>query len=133
MLSQLRRLPIALKLQISCLSIKMPIKISHEEKKLDEKEKLELDKLVNEYYEKIKRELGEDFLLDMQVKVYSKCEKEGKCGKKKYSLNVKVENSIVIKSNAYDWNLAKAVHKALNKIMSEIEHKFHVSEQNKRR
>ncbi len=104
----------------------MPIKISHEEEKLDEKEKLELDKLSKEYYEKIKRELKKDFLLDIQVKVYDKG------GKKKYSLNVKAENSIVFKSNSYDWNLAKAVHKAFNKIMSEIEHKFHVSNQNKK-
>lgn len=104
----------------------MPIKISHDKDKLDAKEKWELDKLSKEYYEKIKREIKKDFLLDIQIKVYEKG------GKKKYSLNVKAENSVIFKSNSFDWNLAKAVHKALNKIMNEIEHKLHVSEQNKK-
>ena len=110
----------------------MPIKIKAKGVELSDKEKWELDKLVNEYYEKIKRELKKEIVVDLDLKVYEKCEENGKCSKRKYSLNLKVENSVVFKSNSYDWNLPKAVHKAFNKIMSEIEHKFHVSNQNKK-
>jgi len=110
----------------------MPIKINAKGVELSDKESLELNTLVNEYYEKIKRELKKEIVIDLSLKVYEKCGKNDECGKRKYSLNLKVVNSVVFKSNSYDWNLAKAVHKTFNKIMSEIEHKFHVSNQNKK-
>ena len=109
----------------------MPIKINAKGVELTDKESLELNAFVNEYYEKIKRELKKEIVVDLNIKIYEKCGKD-KCSKRKYSLNLKVINSVVFKSNSYDWNLAKAVHKAFNKIMSEIEHKFHVSNQNKK-
>ena len=108
----------------------MPIQIQTKEN-LNEEEKETLDRLLNEYYEKIKRELKKDIVVNLNLKIYEKGEK-GEKGKKKYSINLKVVNSVVFKSDSYDYDLAKAVHKAFNKIMSEIEHKFHVSNQNKK-
>jgi len=108
----------------------MPIQINTKEN-LNEEEKETLDRLLNEYYEKIKRELKKEIVVNLNLKIYEKC-KDNKRGKKKYSLNLKIVNSVVFKSDSYDYDLAKAVHKAFNKVMSEIEHRLHVSNQNKK-
>ncbi len=105
----------------------MTIQIHAKGVELSDKERWELDKLVNEYYEKIKRELKKDISLVVHIKDYDKDGKE-----KKYSINLKIVNSVVFKSDSDDYNLPKAIHKAFNKVMSEIEHKFHVSNQNKK-
>lgn len=110
----------------------MPIQINTKQE-LTEEEKAVLDRLLNEHYEKIKRELGKDFVINLNLKIYEKCGKnKNECGKKKYSINLKIVNSVVFKSNSDDYDLAKAIHKVFNKIMSEIEHRLHVSNQNKK-
>lgn len=95
----------------------MPIKIQTKEN-LNEEEKETLDRLLNKYYEKIKRKVKKDVDVDLNLKIYEKG------GKKKYSINLKIVNSMVFKSDADDWDFAKAVHKAFDKILREIEHKF---------
>lgn len=108
----------------------MPIQIQTKEN-LNEEEKETLDRLLNEYYEKIKRELKKDIVINLNLKIYEKGEK-GERGKKKYSLNLKIVNSVVFKSDSDDYDLARAIHKAFNKVMREIEHRLHVSNQNKK-
>ena len=110
----------------------MAVRIHAKGVELDDEERSLLDTLINEYSEKIKRELKKEAVVDLTLKVYEKCGEDGKCGKKKYSLNLKIINSFVFKSDSYDYDLAKAIHKAFKKILSEIEHRLHVSNQNKR-
>ena len=112
----------------------MPIQINTKQS-LNEEEKKTLDRLLNEYYEKIKRELKKEIVVNLNLKIYEKGGKGGKDkdGKgRKYSLNLKIVNSVVFKSDSDDYDLAKAIHKAFNKVMSEIEHRLHVSNQNKK-
>ena len=93
---------------------------------LDEKEKSLAEKLFPEYHEKIKRQIkNKDTTLKIDIKEH------GKGGKrKKYSITVTLEFARnIIKANAFDWEFARTIHKVMEKLITEIEHKFHVSEQ----
>ena len=59
----------------------MPIKINAKGVELSDKESLELNTLVNEYYEKIKRELKKEIVVDLNLKIYENCRKD-KCSKR---------------------------------------------------
>src|SRR3972149_6494323 len=79
-----------------------------------------------EYHEKIKRQIkNKDTTLKIDIKEH------GKGGKrKKYSITVTLEFARnIIKANAFDWEFARTIHKVMEKLITEIEHKFHVSEQ----
>jgi len=92
---------------------------------LKEKEKEIANKLLEEYYFKIKRMIKKEFLLKTNFKEY---EKDGK--KVKYSINAEaIFSGKMINSSSWDYDLARTIHKAMKKIESEIEHKFRVSEQ----
>ena len=101
-----------------------PIQLKGIENLTDEEKKL-FDKLLNEYYPKIQRKLKSIIFLQIHVKEYKK---EGK--RKKFSINVKVINGTeVFEANAHNWDFARTMHKVLNKIETEIEDRFHSSEQ----
>jgi uncharacterized protein YnzC (UPF0291/DUF896 family) len=91
---------------------------------LTEKEKQIADKLLNEYYEKIKRQIKKDFTFRINFKEY---DKEGE--KKKYSINAEVLALKKFSASDYDWDFARALHKVLTKLVNQIEHTFHSSEQ----
>lgn len=92
---------------------------------LTEKEKEIADKLLEEYYFKIKRMIKKKFLLKINFKEY---EKDGK--KVKYSINAEaIFSGKMIGSSSWDYDLARTIHKAMKKLETEIEHKFKVSEQ----
>lgn len=93
---------------------------------LNEKEKAIADKLFNEYYSKIQRLVKTPLSLRIDIKEYKK---EGKG--KKFSLNAEAvfSGGKLISSSAWDWNLAKAIHKLMKKIENEIEKKFKISRQ----
>ena len=96
---------------------------------LGEREREILNKLSNEFSNKIKRKIKDDFYLKVFIKEHSKGGKT-----KKYSIDLEVVSSHhILKSTAYDWDFAKALHKSLNKILNEAEHKFHASEQGRRK
>ncbi|MCK9595823.1 hypothetical protein M0R19_01420 [Candidatus Pacearchaeota archaeon] len=102
----------------------MTIEIIHAEI-LTEQERKIAHKLFDEYYLKIKRMIKRDFLLKVHFKEYEKAGKN-----KKYSLNCEIFFSgKMINSSSWDYDLARAIHKTLKKIETEIEHKFHSSEQ----
>jgi ribosome-associated translation inhibitor RaiA len=83
------------------------------------------DKLFNEYYSKIQRQIKSIISLKVYIREH---EKEGL--RRKLSINLElVYSGKMFKAKAFDWDLARAIHKALNKLMNEIEHKLHVSEQ----
>lgn len=92
---------------------------------LNDKERIIAKKLFNEYYLKVQRLVKNSFSLKVHIKEH---EKEGK--KRKLSINAKVICSgKVFTANAFDWDLARTIHKVMNKILNEIEHHYHVSEQ----
>ena len=93
---------------------------------LDEKEKNIAEKLFQEYYNKIQRQIkNKEAVLKIDIEVYNKGGK-----RKKYDIAIKIEFATnVFKAKAFDWDFARAVHKVMEKLVTEIEHKFHVSEQ----
>lgn len=92
---------------------------------LTEEEREIAKKLFDEYYLKIERIIKNDFSLKVHFKEH---EKEGR--RRKLSVNVEVVSSgKVFTAKAFDWDFARTLHKVLNKILNEIEHHYHVSEQ----
>ncbi len=93
---------------------------------LDEKEQETAERVLKDYYPKIQRTVKTPLSLKVHIKEYKK---EGKG--KKYSINAEARFSGIklLSSSSWDWDLARAIHKALIKLETEIEHKFHVSEQ----
>ncbi len=81
-----------------------------------------VQRLTTEHYEKIKRKLHNLTNMTVHVKCY---QKEG--NRKKYSMHVKVvaPTQIFDSSNADDWELPRALHKAFTDIKHQIEHKMH--------
>lgn len=107
----------------------MPLQIQAKGVELSEKENYIIDKLFNEYDLKIQRELkDENVLIEIHIKVHDVSKRQ-----KKFNVHVDVVNSVRFGATDDDWNLARAIHKVMNKIMSEIEHKFHVSNQGRKR
>lgn len=98
-------------------------------KELDEFELPLVNKLANEYYQKIQRELQNVTSVVIHVKCY---EKEGK--RKKYSIHVRViaPTRIFESSKAQDWDLARTLHKAFRDIERELQHKLHTDDQHKK-
>lgn len=92
---------------------------------LSEEEKIILDKIVKENYEKIKLKMKNNPSLILYIKEYNT---EGK--RKKYSLLLEIKSSApFFKAETSDWDFARTLHKLFNKVFGEIEHRFHVSEQ----
>ncbi len=81
-----------------------------------------VQRLTTENYEKIKRELHNLTSMTVHVKCY---EKEG--NRKKYSMHVKViaPTHVFDSSNADDWELPRALHKAFTDIKHQIQHRLH--------
>lgn len=85
---------------------------------LSEEEKSITNKIINEYIPRFEREIKNPIKLKLDIKEY---DKDGK--KKKYSINSQIIFSgKVFVSDSWDWNLAKAINKAMTKIETELEH-----------
>ena len=98
-------------------------------KKLDEIEKKLVNKLANEYYQKIVRSLRNITNVVLDLKSYKKSGK-----KQKYSLHVRVNGPFkTFEASAVDWDLARVVHEAFKAIEREIQHKFHTDNQKPRK
>ncbi|RLG16092.1 hypothetical protein DRN69_01730 [Candidatus Pacearchaeota archaeon] len=92
---------------------------------LNSHEKQIADKLLKEYYPKMQRQIKNIITLKIYIKEYKK---EGK--RKKYNIDVEIKSSgKIFKANASDWDFSRTLHKVLNKIINEIEHKLYPSEQ----
>jgi hypothetical protein len=96
----------------------------------DEKKSSEL--IINEYGEGIERKLGEEIELDVYVKTY------GKIKTNEYEVNLRVLCSgnkscsgHFFESNASERDFSRAVHSALKKLDTEIEHRLHISDNGK--
>jgi len=95
-------------------------------KELDESDRNIVNKLANEYFLKIKRELQNITSLIVHIKCYKK---EGK--KKKYSINTRAiaPTRMFESSKAADWDLARTLHKSFKDLEREIQHKLHTDDQ----
>ena len=90
-------------------------------KELDDSEVEIVNRLAKEYYNKIQRAIKNITSFVIHVKSY---EKTG--NRKKYSVSLKVvAPTRTFDSKAADWELAKALHMAFNKVERMIEHRFH--------
>ena len=88
--------------------------------KLNEDEKIVLNKLSSEYHEKVQRSLKNITSLQIDIKLYKKLG-----GKRKYDVHVKAVAPTTIFSASYtDWDFARTLHKVFNKIENEIAHKL---------
>jgi hypothetical protein len=97
---------------------------------LDEHEKFELNKLVDSYKEKLKWKTKSDYVLKIVVKKYSLNKGDKNDAKAKYSFQgiIKGETQI-FEASSNGWDFNKAVHQLFEKLMVEIEHSYHSSEQ----
>lgn len=90
-------------------------------KELDEAERELVNKLANEYYEKIARSLKNLSSIVLDLKLYDKAGK-----RQKYSLHIRINGPFrTIEASAFDWDLARVVHEAFKAVENEIKHIFH--------
>lgn len=88
----------------------------------------EFQKLWEEYSKKIERKLKNAESFRIRLKEYSPG------GKTKFSIHALVSYAgKSLEADASDWDLRRAFHRVFNKIEQEIEHRFHVSNQHKRK
>ena len=85
-----------------------------------------VNKLVNEYHEKLQRELSNMTSLQVHIKCY---DKEG--SKRKFSINAKAvaPTQIFSSTKAQDWDLARTLHKCFKDLERQIRHRLKTDEQ----
>lgn len=99
---------------------------------ITEKQKQLINRLLNEYYQRIQKQLKNEVFLEINIKLY---EKTGKPATKpdksnKFSIHIRIDSSTkTFEADYADWDLARTIHKVMNKIINEIEHNFHSSDQ----
>lgn len=92
---------------------------------LEEQDKIYFDKLVNEYSAKIKTKLKNADTFVIRLRGYKV---EGR--RKKFTIQVRIADSYkIFEANASDWDFRRTLHKVFKKLETEIEHRFHVSDQ----
>jgi len=99
---------------------------------LNDYEKAEANRILNDSLGKIARKIKNEFALKVVVKEYSRNPLDKTDVRKKYSINAEVlsaTNKFV--ASTVDWDLNRALHKAVAKLLAEIEKRFHTSEQGK--
>lgn len=97
---------------------------------LNDAEKFELNKEVAKYSEKIKWKTKSDFILKLVIKIGSKKADDKDNKRKRYSLKADIKGAThSFESNVEDWDFNKAVHKVFEKLINEVEHAYHSSEQ----
>lgn len=89
-------------------------------KDLDENESSIVKKVTESLIKKIERGLEESVLV-----IHIKTHKAVGKGTKKYSIHARIDSpKVIVRAKAFDWDLAKAIHKLFAKLKNEIEHKF---------
>ncbi len=87
---------------------------------LKEEEKKIAEKLLNEYFSKLQRMTKAPIKLKIKIKEY---DKNGK--KSKYSIDSRLMYSgKMLPSSSWDWDLARAIHKAMIKLENEAKHQW---------
>lgn len=97
---------------------------------LSEEEKWELNKQVESYKEKIKWKTKSDFILKIAIKIHSKKSEDKDNKRRNYSIQAILKGEThSFEASAEDWDFHKACHKIFEKILIEVEHAYHSSEQ----
>ena len=90
-------------------------------KELNDNEIEIVNRLAKEYYNKIQRAIKNITSIVIHVKTYNVTGK-----RKQYEINIKVvAPTKTFDSKAVEWDFAKALHTAFNKVERMIEHRFH--------
>lgn len=86
----------------------------------NESESVTIKQLTQEYYDKILRDV-KDALLIISLKKYD--QKETKC---KYAFHSRVESgsTVLLTSEASDWDLKRTLHKLFQKLEKGLQHKY---------
>ena len=111
------------------MNISSKIKIIHASGTdlLTETQKQLTNRLLNEYYKRIQRQLKNQVSIEFHIKTYEHAGKQNK--KQKFSIHVRVKTQAKIFEADYaDWELERTIHIVMNKLMNEIEHLTHASE-----
>lgn len=88
--------------------------------KLNTEDQNIIKEIIDINYEKIHREIHNITNLVVHVKLY---EKGGKA--KKYSIHMRMESpSLKFTSNLSGWDLKKTLHRTINNLIKEIQHKI---------
>ncbi|MBR9706226.1 hypothetical protein GOV14_04275 [Candidatus Pacearchaeota archaeon] len=83
-----------------------------------------VNRVTNEYYGKLERMDKSMQKLDIHVKTY---DTDGK--RKRYSVQAKIVSPARnFNADETDWDLSKALHKVLKKLMNELEKRYHYSD-----
>lgn len=91
-----------------------------------------LQSILEKEYEKLKFMVKSEFILKVAVRTYSKSSEQN--AKKRYNLSGELKGvPAKIEANCEDWDFHKACHMLAEKLSQETEHKFHSSDQNKRK
>ena len=95
---------------------------------INDEQRVVLDKLSAEYYDKIKRSICNDNC-SIVVHLKKHDSKEGGSGKEKknakFSVCVRtIAPTKIFESSAFDWDFTKALHKAFEEMQQEILHYF---------
>jgi ribosome-associated translation inhibitor RaiA len=99
---------------------------------LSEPEKYELNKEIEKYSEKIKWKTKSEFILKLAIKANSKKAEDKDTKRKRFSIQAHIKGETqAFEASVEDWDFNKAVHKIFEKLLNEIEHEFHSSEQKK--
>jgi hypothetical protein len=97
---------------------------------LNENEKFELNKLVEAYKDKLKRKTKSEYSLKLTLKKYTKGREDTKDARARYSIQAMIKGEThSFEASAEDWDFNRTVHKTFEKIINEIEHAYHSSEQ----
>lgn len=98
----------------------MPIRFV-KSKLLTEKEISDAKNISSLYLSKIERYTNNPDLL-----IHIKKQKDQGDRGVKYSIKSRIEGSMFIQSSCYDWNLRRAMHSCLKKLLKEMDHKFKI-------
>jgi len=92
---------------------------------LDDMEKAIANKLVNEYYQKIFRELKNVTDVTVHIKAHSKGGK-----RKKFDIRIKaIAPTRIFEAQESDWDLARTLHRVFRNMEREIQHKLRADSQ----
>ena len=102
-----------------------PIQIAGIDEVEDEIERGTINKLANEYYEKLQRSLRNITSVTLHVKKHTK---GGKA--KKWDMRVKViAPTKIFEAQESDWDLARSLHRVFRNVERELQHKLHTDDQ----
>ena len=92
---------------------------------ISEQDKVLVNKLSNEYYDKFKRALKNEISIKLHIKQHSKMGK-----RHKYDIRIQLmAPTRMFEAQESDWDLARTLHRVCKNIERELQHKLKVDDQ----